>query len=330
MAIFSFENSTGLKKEDIIDFLNRNPEFLIENADRIHLFKSLKYNIFTLAQRYRHENEFLRQTLENFFKIAEENFDLISALFEIDKVLEKSGNFKTAIEFLMNFFKNNFDIDYISLAWCDNNIDFYDDIESFFFIEKKELLELVKYSRKPIIRQRRCKLIMHFINNDDIMDKFGSAVVIPLWHNELLLGALSLISFQSDKFHSKLSDDFIVKTSKTLALNLYYLLLKEKFIKLDENLTKKDFLDFLYLYDRIYNFAGKSNIFEFDISENINLQDKKDKFHSFDILFKIENKGYFFSVSDLFNDEKIIEKIKEIFAVSNVKVIDLKNFLNSF
>ncbi|MBP7461929.1 MAG: DUF484 family protein [Candidatus Delongbacteria bacterium] len=239
MPVFEIESSDHPKQREIeiIDYLNKHPEFLVENADRIHLLNDFKYNIFHLARKYREENQHLHRMMEGFLQVAEKNFQLLITLSEMNRIIRHSTRIEHVIPYVIDFFKDKFGIDAISLCWdeqslpLDSRRGIMKSLRSarenhFMFVNPERFKVHRGLLHKPIVKQRRCAFLTHFFPPAALLS-IHSAVVIPLRFQNRIMGCLSLGCRDRHRFHPGQSYDFIMGTADNIAAGLNLMVLRQ-------------------------------------------------------------------------------------------------------
>ncbi len=328
MPFFEIEPEVKQKlyEAEIIAFLNQHPDFLIEHAARIHLFNDFKYNIFQLARKYREENIYYEKMLENLMLVAQENFEILNQLHAIHNRIVQAPNLKQALSELLNEFIKRFSLAAVSMIWRsevmpDSQRNSFNRTLSlpentlFRFMPEQELRKSVKTKRIPLVKKRKCRLLKDFFPGANL-DHVQAGVIIPLFFEQQLQGAIALGDQTNHRFHADMSYDFIMETADQIAKTFYALFIWELLYYNPSWLTPTHFFDYyrvsLENYHQYHSCCLIEIIFAQD-SKKPQYSDIKPHFHHQDIFFYYTPEKLIF-LSDYGGENccALIEKINRV------------------
>lgn len=304
MSVFEIETNDHhhYKEIEIVDYLNKHPEFLVENADRIHLLNDFKYNIFNLARKYREENHTLQKMMENFLQVAENNFQLLLTLSEMNRIIQHSTRIDHVIPYVIDFFKDKFGIEMISLYWSEAGLppDIRQKImkslhstrvKRFMFVNADLFRTHGASLYKPVVKQRKCQFLTYFFPAA-LIESIQSAVVIPLKFHHQIMGTLSLGSRESHRFHPGLSYEFIMGTAEKIASGMNLLFMRQLLSDYPEKIPPSQFMMILALIQN-NKLPGESlQIFTIRTQSGFappDIQSVRPHFHSDDVFYALES-----------------------------------------
>ena len=246
-------NDNQITREDVIDYLNVFPEFLIENSDKIDFFKRPKQDVFRLLNVYRIDNKNLMQSIRNIIDIADENYQILSSLTQMNLILNQTSSLNEVVSYIHHHFVNEFEIPFVRFFWNQQYFgidletsDFIEEKieEHFYLIENEYVNHLFNREIKPIVRERKCPVLKKAFPDRPVK----TGLILPLQIDNKLLGFLALGSDKKRRFHRGLGYDFLMNSLYQITGNLAFFVSKILIFNKTKIVTQDHFFSFLRNY----------------------------------------------------------------------------------
>lgn len=206
--------SPTLEAEQVKEHLEKNPNFLLENPAllaSINLNIAPGQNTSSLAQRQvdtlRKSNQELQNKLSNLIATAKKNEQLFSQTRKLITKISAAHSNSEILDLLNTCMTNYFNVDQCNVILF---TEYFSDTNKAQLINKndaKKTLDPIINNQQKICGQLRDEERQLLFSTAS--ENIRSAAIIPLIHNEKMLGIISLGSFQADYFRTGSQTDFI-------------------------------------------------------------------------------------------------------------------------
>jgi len=309
-------------KKNLHEFFISNPNFIFSNAKRLNIHPTVHSSIFKIANRYREENQGLRNLLNEFVQIVDKNFQIYRSLSELRSSFWNHQDFDSMVRFLLNSFKEKFKLNYFTIHLQDI---YEDNLSKKILLKGHSNYQLIinqGFSYQQIFRKanyrilnRKTKLFKQIIPAN-MLEAVNSVLLIPLKFNNKKVGFFVFASLKKKRFDNDLNYDFMIETADLIAEWLVFSLSKDKISQSMEKLSMRKINKCLNIFKQVY---FKQKDFSY-IKIKLTSVDKnflpgfRKKIHCNDLAFIDENNIlYILPLDDGMNAELFIKRIKNEF-----------------
>ncbi len=271
------DEKLSLLEEDIVLYLAENPDVLIHFPDLYEKLlpprksESSGENVLNfhhrLLQSLQSSNKKLQDELKELFYIASENEAILAHFNAIESLMYGARSLNELLNSVCNEIVKRFSATYAHIALIEQNIAC--DIETHFQpvlnVTQGEHLKLFcSEGEFPVSFKRFTPLIC---NGSDLnsasslfpkseKNEINSAILLPLYKGEALLGSLNLASPTENRFHEGLGTDFLENLVQKLSVCIV-------------NLMNREVIDETSLRDKVtglYNHLFLGNVLPYEMN----------------------------------------------------------------